>query len=141
MSLEDQSFLGKGWAFPVQFNTQIKSVEMAYEEEDIRQSLNIILMTKMGERVMRPNFGSQLSDSVFGSIDSITINRIEDQVKQAILEWEPRVTLNQVIVDISQMYDGRLDLKIDYTIRLINVRTNIVFPYYFKEGTNIRQEF
>jgi phage baseplate assembly protein W len=138
---ENRSFLGTGWGFPVQFNTQTKSVELSSEQEDIRQALFIILMTKMGERVLRPDFGSQISDSVFGSIDSITVNRIEDQVSQAILEWEPRISLNNVLVDTDFMYDGRLDIKIDYTIRLINVRTNIVFPYYFKEGTNLRQEF
>lgn len=139
--MTETSFLGRGWAFPIQFNSNTKSVEMSAEEQDIRESLFIILMTDFGERVMRPNFGSQINESVFGAIDSITLNRIEDQVFSSILEWEPRVTLNEVIIDDEHLYDGRLDIKIDYTIRLINVRTNIVYPYYFKEGTNIRQDF
>jgi phage baseplate assembly protein W len=139
--MAETSFLGRGWAFPIQFNANTNSVEMSAEEQDIRESLFIILMTEFGERVMRPNFGSQINESVFGAIDSITLNRIEDQVFNAILEWEPRVSLNEVIIDDQHLYDGRLDIKIDYTIRLINVRTNIVYPYYFKEGTNIRQDF
>lgn len=139
--MTENSFLGTGWGFPIQFNGKTKTVEMSTEEQDIRESLYIILMTEMGERVMRPNFGSQIKESVFGAIDSITLNRIEDQVFQAILEWEPRISLNEVIVDDQYIYDGRLDIKIDYTIRLINVRTNIVYPYYFKEGTNLKQDF
>jgi hypothetical protein len=86
---------------------------------------------------MRPEFGSNLSDSVFDSIDSVTINTLSDNIKQAIVEFEPRVTLHNVEINNEDVYNGRLDIKLEYTIRTINVRTNIVFPYYFKEGTNI----
>lgn len=134
---EEKSFLGRGWAFPIRFNTGSRSVVMSEEEQDIRESMRIILLTQLGERVMRPDFGSMIRESVFTVVDSVTVNRIEDQVRQALLEWEPRITVNNVEVDTEGVYDGRLDINIEYTVRLINVRTNIVFPYYFKEGTNL----
>lgn len=134
---QEKNFLGRGWSFPIRFNSSSRSVNMSEEEQDIRESLRIILLTQVGERVMRPSFGSLIQESVFSSMDSVSVNRIEDQVKQALLEWEPRINVNDVMVDTENVYDGRLDIQIEYTIRLINVRTNIVFPYYFKEGTNL----
>jgi phage baseplate assembly protein W len=133
----EKSFLGRGWSFPPSFNIKTGTNEMVSDEKDIEQSLKIILFTSYGERTMRPDFGSNLSDSVFDSVDSVTINTIEDNITQAVVEFEPRITLHNVVINSDEIYDGRLDIKLDYTIRTINVRTNIVFPYYFKEGTNI----
>jgi len=137
MMKDEKSFLGVGWAFPPTFDVKKGANNMVSDEKDIEQSLKLILFTSYGERTMRPDFGSNLSDSVFDSIDSVTINTIEDNIKQSVVEFEPRITLHNVIVDSEDIYNGKLNIKLDYTIRTINVRTNIVFPYYFKEGTNI----
>lgn len=133
----EKSFLGTGWAFPPSFDAKRGTNEMVSDEKDIEQSLKIILFTSYGERTMRPDFGSNLSDSIFDTMDSVTLNTIEDTIRQAVIEFEPRITLNHVVIDSDDMYKGKLSIKLDYTIRSINVRTNIVFPYYFKEGTNI----
>lgn len=137
MKNNQKSFLGTGWAFPPSFNNKIGSNEMVSDEKDIEQSLRIILFTTLGERIMRPDFGSNLNDSVFESIDSVTLNTLEDNIRHAILEFEPRIALNKVSLEVKDIYDGVLNINIDYTISSINVRTNIVFPYYIKEGTNI----
>lgn len=134
---EDKTFLGTGWSFPPSFDKESGSSDMVSDSEDIKQSLKIILFTSYGERTMRPEFGSNISESVFDSIDSVTINTLTDNITQAIIEFEPRVTLHGVEIDSTEIYNGRLDIQLDYSIRSINVRTNIVFPYYFKEGTNI----
>jgi hypothetical protein len=134
---DHKTFLGRGWSFPPTFDNKAGTNNMVSDAEDIVQSLKLILFTSYGERIMRPEFGSNLSDSVFDSIDSVTINTLSDNIRQAIVEFEPRVTLNDVEIKHEDVYDGKLDIKLDYTIRTINVRTNIVFPYYFKEGTNI----
>ena len=133
----DKSFLGRGWSFPPTFDNKKGSNIMVADEKDIEQSLKLILFTSYGERVMRPEFGSNLSDSLFDSIDSVTINTITDNITQAIIEFEPRITLHDVHINSDDIYNGRLNIKLDYTIRTINIRTNIVFPFYFKEGTNI----
>ena len=134
---DDKSFLGIGWAFPPTFDNERGTNIMVSDEKDIEQSLKIILFTSYGERIMRPEFGSNLSDSVFDTVDSLMINTLTDNITQAIVEFEPRITLHNVDVSIENIYDGELKIKLDYTIRTINVRTNIVFPFYFKEGTNI----
>lgn len=134
---EEKSFLGRGWAFPPTFDLERGTNEMVSDEKDIEQSLKLILFTSYGERTMRPAFGSNLSDSVFDTIDSVTLNTLTDNISQAIVEFEPRITLNNVDISTESIYDGRLNINLEYTIRRINVRTNIVFPFYFKEGTNI----
>jgi phage baseplate assembly protein W len=134
---DSESFLGKGWSFPPTFDKHAKTVRMVGEEEDIAQALKIILLTPFGERVMRPDFGSNLSLINFRAMDGNTINELRTYVEQSVLYLEPRGTLHEVDVDLDEIYDGVLKIKLDYTVRKINIRTNIVFPYYFKEGTNI----
>ncbi len=132
-----KTFLGTGWAFPPSFDNRSGINKMVSDAEDIAQSLRLILLTAYGERIMRPEFGSNLFNTIFGSINSLTINKISRYINQSVLEFEPRVTLNNVEIDQDEVNDGKLNIKLDYTIRTINVRTNIVFPFYFKEGTNI----
>ncbi|MDC1220080.1 GPW/gp25 family protein [bacterium] len=134
---DNETFLGTGWSFPPTFDKHSKSVKMVGEEEDIVQSLRLILLTSYGERVMRPDFGSNLALINFRSMDGNTVNELRTYVEQSVLRFEPRVTLHNVDVNQDEIYDGVLRIKLDYTIRKINVRTNIVFPYYFKEGTNV----
>ncbi len=134
---EDKTFLGTGWSFPPTFDNRSGTVTMVSDEEDIIQSLRIILFTSYGERTMRPEFGSGLSDSIFDAVDSVTISILTDKIRQAIIEFEPRITLNGIKIGQEDIYEGRLNINLDYTIRIVNVRNNIVFPFYFKEGTNI----
>ena len=136
---EEKSFLGTGWSFPPSFDNKKKACLMVDEEEDIRQSLRLILFTSYGERVMQPTFGSNISDTIFDAMDAVTVNALTDNITSAIIEFEPRITLENVHIDLNDIYDGRLNIDLTYTIRKINVRTNIVFPYYFKEGTNISE--
>lgn len=110
---------------------------MVEEEEDIRESLRIILSTAPGERIMSPKFGCPLSSFIFDSIDSLFINRVTDSIRTAVLNFEPRVTLEAVKVDTTQAFEGLVYITLDYTVRKINVRSNIVYPFYFKEGTNV----
>lgn len=136
MSNED-AFLGVGWSFPPSFDKKARTVRMVSEDDDIKQSLRIILTTAYGERVMRPEFGSNISEINFTALTSNVLNDLRSYIEQAVLEFEPRVTLNKIELDQGEIYEGILRIKLDYIIRKINVRTNIVFPFYFKEGTNI----
>ncbi len=135
--MENKSFLGTGWSFPPTFDPASRSVVMVSEEEDIAQSLRIILFTSFGERIMLPEFGSNLDHSVFQPVDSSLINTLSESVRSSVMRFEPRITLHGVEVNNDESVEGRLNIKLDYSIRLTNVRTNIVFPFYFKEGTNV----
>lgn len=137
MDLET-NFLGRGWSFPPEFDTKLSSSVMVEEEVDIKQSLRIILSTAPGERIMNPKFGCDLMTTIFDSIDSLTINRIKDLVTMAILNYEPRITLHEVMVHVIDALGGKIQVELDYTIRKINVRTNIVYPFYLNEGTNVK---
>jgi uncharacterized protein len=134
---DEDAFLGTGWSFPPTFEKNSRSVKMVGEEEDIVQSFRIILSTAFGERVMRPHFGSNISLINFRAMDSNAISELRTYVEHSVLQFEPRVTLHGVHVNQEEVYDGVLNISLEYTIRKINVRTNIVFPYYFKEGTNV----
>ncbi len=134
---DSTSFLGKGWAFPPTFDKKSGANVMVSDERDIEESLKIILFTSYGERIMRPEFGSNISESVFDTMDSVTINTLTDNIEQAILEFEPRITLHDVFISSEEISEGKVYINLDYTVRTINVRTNIVFPFYFTEGNNI----
>ncbi len=106
---------------------------VAYEE-DIRQSILIILETSPGERVMRPNFGCGIHDMVFTSLDSTTLQRIRSTVEEALRRCEARIDVLSVKVDEAPTLDGELHVDIDYRIRQTNQLGNLVFPFYFREG-------
>lgn len=133
----EKTFLGRGWSFPPRFDFDNGTPVMVKEEKDVEESLRIIMSTAHGERIMNPKFGSDLSALIFDNIDSILLNRITDSIQKAILNFEPRITLNKIWIDTVHAYDGMLEVHLEYTIRKINVRSNIVYPFYFKEGTNV----
>ena len=137
MSVDKKSFLGTGWSFPPSFNKYTKSVNLVTGEEDVIESIKIILFTNLGERVMRPDFGSDVKGYTFKSMDSVAINQLNRTVERALKRHEPRINLNQVDFDTSNATEGTLLINLDYTIKSVNIRTNVVFPFYLKEGTHI----
>ncbi|MEO9964777.1 MAG: GPW/gp25 family protein [Reichenbachiella sp.] len=138
MSNEEKSFLGRGWSFPPAFDSGTKTASMVSDEEDIRQSLFIILSTRKGERVINPDFGCGINELVFEEIDTSIRQQVIDLVSMAILYYEPRINLIEIKVDLDQQLDGRLNIKIDYNIKNVNKRSNMVYPFYFLEGTDLR---
>lgn len=133
------SFLGTGWSFPPQFNrgtnARNSQVVMVSAEADIRQSLEIILSTQPGERLMIPDFGCELSQYLFEEIRQGLITRIKDTVSDAILYHEPRINLNSIEVTTSSVEASLLLIEINYTIRQTNTRSNLVYPFYLNEAT------
>lgn len=134
----DKYFLGTGWAFPPEFNKKTNDVKLVSEEEDIQESLHILLSTSPGERIMQPSYGCGLRSMTFESLSESTVTELKDIVERAILFFEPRITLNVVRIDTERVYDGVLEIILDYTVKTTNSRSNMVYPFYFKEGTNIR---
>jgi hypothetical protein len=130
----DKSFLGTGWRFPPVFSKAARGVEMVTEDEDIKESLVILLLTSPGERVMQPTYGCGLRSMVFDSIDRGTITELTDIIERAVLFFETRIRLNTVGVDTEKQYDGILKINFDYTIKTTNSRHNMVFPFYYREG-------
>jgi uncharacterized protein len=131
------SFLGTGWSFPPTFERDTGSVTLVSDEEDIKQSLNILLSTSLGERVMQPEYGCNLTDYLFESLSSSVIGYIKDRVKNAILYYEPRIIAEKIEVtsDASfELVEGRFTISIEYTIAGTNSRFNYVYDYYKNEA-------
>ena len=131
------SFLGTGWSFPPTFNREAGSVELVSDEEDIRQSLNILLSTTLGERVMQPRYGCDLANYVFENMNSSVIGYLKDRVKNAILYYEPRIVAEKIEVTAAESFDlieGKFTISIDYSIPGTNSRFNYVYDYYKNEA-------
>lgn len=132
-----KAFLGIGWGFPPEFSEDLNEVVMISEEEDIESSLEILLNTRLGERVMLPNYGCSLEELLFEKLDRTLITYTRERIETAILYHEPRIDVIRIDISETDPLEGRLVIKIDYRIRATNSRTNVVFPFYKGEGTDI----
>jgi len=137
MENSKNSFLGKGWAFPPAFNIATGTVEMVRDEEDIRQSLYILLSTSLGERVMQPDYGCNLNDYVFDGLSSSTIGYIKERVANSILYYEPRIVVDKIEVTSagsSDNLEGNFLIDISYSVPGTNSRFNYVYNFYKNEA-------
>ena len=130
-----QSFLGTGWSFPPAFTEGGREVETVSGPDDIRQSLQILLSTQLGERLMQEDYGCDLSSVLFEEIDQGLINSLTDLITDAILYHEPRIAMDRLDVSESESEQGLLLISVDYTIRSTNSRYNMVYPFYLTEAT------
>lgn len=127
---------GVGWAWPVRPEGDVGPVELAYFEESIRDSILVILGTAKGERVMRPTFGCGVHEHVFAPLDSGTAALVSFEVREALIEWEPRIKLLdvQVVTEPDAPGGGRLVASIDYVVRRTNNVFNLVYPFYLQRS-------
>jgi uncharacterized protein len=133
---EEQSFLGRGWAFPPTFDHQSLTVRMLTDEADIENSLQVLLRTRIRERLMQPEFGCNMEDLLFEPLNTGIVTKMKDRVFTAIYYYEPRVEPIDVTL-IANETEGLINIYVEYSIRTTNSRHNIVFPFYLNEGTNI----
>jgi len=128
-----KEFLGRGWKFPVNVDPE-GHIAMSEYEEDIKEAIWIILSTSKGERVMRPDFGCGIHDYVFASLNTSNLMLIENNVREALTIWEPRIKLLKVETLSEKAAEGILMINIEYEVRTTNNRFNLVYPFYLKEG-------
>ncbi|MCB0835205.1 MAG: GPW/gp25 family protein [Bacteroidetes bacterium] len=133
----DNHFLGAGWSFPITFSAGNHQLMVTRYEANINESINTILHTKMGERLMNPQFGSGLHQFVFRQFDSTLKGDIKDTIYNSLLENEPRITVKEVEVDFASPQDGLIEVLIEYEYNQTNTRHNYVFPFHLIEGTNL----
>jgi hypothetical protein len=135
--LADDQFLGKGWGFPVTFANHGRAVTVAEAEEDIRQSLDILLSTHVGERVLNPTFGWKRDSLMFEPLSTSFAAYLTREIETAILFFESRIQLNSVNFQTEPDQEGLVLIRIDYTIKTTNTRTNLVYPFYVTQATNV----
>jgi Bacteriophage baseplate protein W len=135
-----RAFLGRGWSFPPTFERALRGVRMLEHEQDIASSLELLLSTAAGERIMVPQYGCSLDDLVFENLDTRMRTLLADAIESAILYHEPRIDLERVLVGAEgpgAALEGRVLIEVGYRVRATNSRFNFVYPYYRDEGTDL----
>jgi len=130
----EKAFLGVGWSFPPQLEVTGTPLLIPYEE-DIRQSIMIIMGTEPGERIMRPDFGAGLNRFVFEPLNTTTMALVQTRVQEALVDWEPRIEVVNVNVTADVNERNMLLINTSYRIRATNTLHNLVYPFYLQEAT------
>ena len=133
----NKSFLGTGWSFPPEFNKTQKTVVMTSDALDIKKSLEILLSTKLGERIMQPTYGCNLEELMFKPLNLTLKTFVIDLIKTAILYHEHRIDVDKIDIDPTNELQGELLILVEYRIKATNSRANMVFPFYKAEGTEV----
>lgn len=127
-----KAFLGVGWRFPVK--PADGRLRYAAYEEDVEQAIQIILLSERGERPMLPSFGGGLRRFLFEPNSPATHRAIEHTVRTALIDWEPRIDLERVLVTPDEQQPNLLLIHVDYVVRATNSFYNRVYPFYLLEG-------
>ena len=124
-----EEFIGQGWGFPLRTD-HTGGIALVGEDREITESIRLILATAPGERPMRPEFGCAVHDLVFAPADAATAGQIAYEVRVSLERWEPRITLDDVVVSFDEADRGTLLIDIRYEIKSTHDRRALVFPFY-----------
>lgn len=133
----EPNFLGIGWSFPPEFRESAKAVIMLTDETDIKSSLEILLSTKIGERIMQPKYGCNMDELLFTPLTQTLKTFVSELIRTAILYHEPRIDVEEIDITQGDDLTGELLVLIDFRVRSTNSRINMVYPLYKKEGTDL----
>ncbi len=122
-------FIGTGWAFPPRTDGR-GSIALVSDEEKLAHSIRIILGTPIGQRVMRPTFGSRLYELMFAPAGPETLGLAELYVREALTFWEPRITLTNVLASVDPEHHEVLLIDIQYIIKATHDERSLVYPFY-----------
>jgi Bacteriophage baseplate protein W len=122
-------FLGRGWAFPPKPGGR-GGIALVSEHEDIAQAIDIILRPPIGQRVMRPTFGSRLHELVFAQTTDDTCGLAELYVSEALGFWEPRIEVLEVLAEPDLENRPRLNIQIRYRVKATHDERSLVYPFY-----------
>lgn len=129
-----KDFLGLGWKFPVEVDEATGRIKTVSYEEDVKEAIYLIMMTKVGERMMRPEFGCRISDFTFETMDYTQMVQLQKEITNALILYEPRIKDIEVEVTPDDRTVGRLNISLSYVVRSTNNPYNLVYPYYLNEG-------
>lgn len=129
-----KAFLGTGWKFPIQPDPATGRIRMSSHEENIAESVRIIIGTGQGERIMNPEFGCRIREYAFETINYTTMHAMKNEVERALIRWEPRITQIEASVSDERISEGLLLIGVRYIIRSTNNPYNLVYPFYIQEG-------
>jgi phage baseplate assembly protein W len=131
--MNNRSLLGTGWAFPVTTDPR-GAIKTSREEKNIEESIRLILGTTPGERLMHPDFGCAINNMVFSPNSSRSIALAVEQVKEALVKWEPRIIVKDVSGKRAGDDETIIQIHIAYELRSVNTFFNLVYPFYLERG-------
>jgi phage baseplate assembly protein W len=121
--------VGRGWVFPPHIGPQ-GGLALTNDRNELEQSIQIILTTSPGQRVMRPTFGCRLHELVFAPNNNHTAIQARRFVEEALGMWEPRIRVTQVEARPDPDEPSRLVIEIEYQVKATHDRRSLVFPFY-----------
>src|SRR5688572_19045327 len=124
-----EAFIGQGLSFPLK-TTASGSIALVGQDQELRESIRLILGTAFGERPMRPEFGCGIHELVFASCDARTAGRAAHEVRASLRRWEPRIDVEDVDVTFPDADAGMMHISVTYALRGTNDPRNLVFPFY-----------
>jgi uncharacterized protein len=122
-------FVGRGWRFPIAPDAG-GGLSYVDGDDNVGQSLYLLLSTGWGERVMRPRFGTNARELVFAPGSPASLTALENAIRDAVRDLEPRARLTGVVVTPDPEEPERVDVEVAYTVRRTNTRASVVFPFY-----------
>jgi phage baseplate assembly protein W len=122
-------FLGRGFAFPILPDAG-GALRLLDGDANVAQSLRLLLATAVGERVMRPRFGTDAPGLVFAPGSPANLRLLETRIREAVRDWEPRVVLDDVVAAADPLEPERVTVEVSWTVRRSNTRASTVFPFY-----------
>jgi len=128
---DEREWLGKGWRFPVAVNLT-GGISTSSKEDNIKESIFIILGTAPGERLNRPDFGCDIHELMFSPNNPTTASLAEYYCESALSKWEPRISNVKADANPSSDEPNRMDIRITYTIKETNSSRNLVYPFYLQ---------
>ena len=135
---QEKSFLGQGMKFPPQVNPATGRFMTVSEEESVRESIYLILMTQQSERPLRPTFGSNIMSYTFMDMNVATLNMVARTIREQITSQEPRISDVRVNMEEGKQR-GVILFTIEYTVISTHNRDNFVFPFYLN-ATSMPEE-
>lgn len=136
MSQKSQAFLGSGLSFPLRTDAR-GQVALVSGADDVEQSIRIILGTRPGERVMRPNFGCRAQELLFEPRSAATASLMQEYIHQALRMWEPRIEVRSVNVNFDDANPSALLAEIEYSIKATHDTRSIVYPFYIEDEQEV----
>lgn len=135
MELDGKEFMGKGLKFPLQIDPKTGKIAMVSEEEDIAEAIGIIINTIQGERVMHPDFGSNVLDYTFSAASDSLRQSLAFDLRSQLGYLEPRIDDIDVRCSDADELEGAIVVEVSYRVRSTNNRYNRVYPFYRTEGS------
>jgi phage baseplate assembly protein W len=136
--MTDGDFRGTGWRFPIRPRAG-GGLGYISLDDNVAQSVELLLRTAAGARLMRPEFGTTVPAMVFEADSEQHLFQLEQALGDALRQFEPRVEVDRVQVVPDPAQDGVVRVAVSYRVLRSNTVRNLVFPFYLLDAPAVEQ--